>query len=172
VHQLIEAERRAKKEEKGRGKTHGTLPDVLEQDGQLVAGMRGGEFKKTNAPSDKPGAISEDDEPSVREQAENIVHSRLLTKRQLSDMTWGVRELSKKLGNIRLKIKVKSVFLLTKVHDEELITKTREVVQWLLSKDRDTPYIVYVLTLQHGLTVARVFLLMLPQIRAGSAGEE
>ena len=81
---------------------------------------------------------------SVKEEAENIVHSRLLTKRQLSDMTWGVRELSKKLGSLRLKLKVKSVFLLTKVHDEELIGKTRELCEWLLSKERDAPYIVYV----------------------------
>lgn len=71
-------------------------------------------------------------------------HSRLLTKRQLSDMAMGVRELSKKLGSIRLKIKVKTVFVLTKAHDETLIRFTRELVEWLLSKERDTPYIVCV----------------------------
>ncbi len=69
-------------------------------------------------------------------------HSRLLTKRQLSDMAWGVRELSKRLGSVRLKLKVKTVFLLTKAHDEGLIGYTSEVVEWLLSKDRKTPYIV------------------------------
>ncbi len=71
-------------------------------------------------------------------------HSRLLSKRQLSDMAMGVRELSKKLGSIRLKIKVKTVFVLTKAHDESLIGFTRELVEWLLSKERDTPYIVCV----------------------------
>ena len=45
---------------------------------------------------------------------------------------------------MRLKLKVKTVFLLTKAHDETLIGYTREVVDWLLSKDRETPYIVYV----------------------------
>ncbi|MCJ1407622.1 hypothetical protein MMC19_001693 [Ptychographa xylographoides] len=82
--------------------------------------------------------------------AENTTHSRLLTKKQLSDMVVGVREWSKKLGSIRLKLKVKTVFLLTKAHDEELIAYTRQVTEWLLSKERDTPYIVYVEnTLEH-----------------------
>jgi NAD+ kinase len=72
------------------------------------------------------------------------VHSRLLTKKQLSDMALGVRELSKRLGSIRLKLKVKSVFLLTKAHDETLISLTREVASWLLSPERDVRYTVYV----------------------------
>ncbi|KAK0507707.1 hypothetical protein JMJ35_009596 [Cladonia borealis] len=77
-------------------------------------------------------------------------HSRLLTKKQLSDMAWGVRELSKRLGSVRLKLRVKTVFLLTKAHDEGLIGYTQEVVEWLLSRDRETPYIVYVEdTLEH-----------------------
>ena len=59
-------------------------------------------------------------------------------------MAWGVRELSKKLGSVRLKLRVKTVFLLTKAHDEGLIGYTREVVEWLLSRDRETPYIVFV----------------------------
>ena len=70
------------------------------------------------------------------------IHSRLLTKRQLSQMAWGVREFSKKLGGLRLKLKVKTVFLLTKAHDEDLIVKTRQLTEWLLSKERDTSYIV------------------------------
>jgi NAD+ kinase len=74
----------------------------------------------------------------------DAVYSRLLTKKQLSDMAWGVRELSKKLGSLKLKLKVRTVFLLTKAHDETLIAHTRQVTEWLLSKDRDTPYIVYV----------------------------
>lgn len=67
----------------------------------------------------------------------------MLTKRQLADMAYGVRELSKRLGSVRLRLKVKTVFLLTKAHDESLIGYTREMVEWLLSKERDTPYIVY-----------------------------
>jgi NAD+ kinase len=74
----------------------------------------------------------------------NAMHSRLLTKKQLSEMAWGVRELSKRLGSIRLKLKVRSVFILTKVHDEELIGNTREMVRWLLSSEREVRYTVYV----------------------------
>ncbi|MCJ1474792.1 hypothetical protein MMC13_003452 [Lambiella insularis] len=81
---------------------------------------------------------------------EKLTHSRLLTKKQLSDMTWGVRELSKKLGSLRLRLKVKTIFILTKAHDEDLISYTREVTEWLLAKDRQIPLIVYVQdTLEH-----------------------
>ncbi|EHK99965.1 putative NAD(+) kinase [Glarea lozoyensis 74030] len=74
----------------------------------------------------------------------SAVHSRLLTKKQLSDMAWGVRELSKRLGSVRLKLRVKTVFLLTKVYDESLIANTRDVVRWLLSPERQVRYVVYV----------------------------
>ncbi|OBT69527.1 hypothetical protein VE03_01213 [Pseudogymnoascus sp. 23342-1-I1] len=76
--------------------------------------------------------------------ADAVSHSRLLTKKQLSDMAWGVRELSKRLGSVNLKLKVRSVFLLTKAHDESLVGNTREVAKWLLSKDREVEYVVYV----------------------------
>ena len=68
--------------------------------------------------------------------------SRLLTKRQLSDMALGVRELSKHLGGIRIKLNVRRIFILTKAYDEDLIDNTRELAQWLLSPDRGTPYTV------------------------------
>ena len=74
----------------------------------------------------------------------NATHSRLLTKKQLSDMTWGVRALSKELGSVRLKLKVETVFVLTKAYDITLTEKTKELVQWLLSQDRETAYTVYV----------------------------
>ncbi|KAF2225699.1 ATP-NAD kinase-like domain-containing protein [Elsinoe ampelina] len=72
--------------------------------------------------------------------------SRLLTKRQLSDMAYGIRELSKKLGQIRLNLKVKNVFILTKVHDKKLIEKTKEMACWLLDRKNQsgTAYIVWV----------------------------
>ncbi|OTB06166.1 hypothetical protein M426DRAFT_72471 [Hypoxylon sp. CI-4A] len=72
------------------------------------------------------------------------LNSRLLTKKQLTDMAWGVRELSRRLGSIRLKFKARSIFLLTKAYDHELIPKTRQVAKWLLSHDRDVRYTVYV----------------------------
>lgn len=64
--------------------------------------------------------------------------SRLLTKKQLSDMAFGIRELSKKLGHIRLKLNVRHVFILTKAHDEELISYTRNVTEWLLGQGQQT----------------------------------
>ena len=70
--------------------------------------------------------------------------SRLLSKRQLSDMAMSVRSLAKKLANLKVKLRIRSVFLLTKAHDRTLIGKTREVARWLLSKQRDVPYIVFV----------------------------
>jgi NAD+ kinase len=59
-------------------------------------------------------------------------------------MAWGVRELSRRLGSMRLKFRVKSIFLLTKIYDPELVFKTRELVRWLLDKERDVRYTVYV----------------------------
>lgn len=75
---------------------------------------------------------------------EEPTNSRLLTKKQLSDMAWGVRELSKHLGSMRIKPKVRNVFILTKTYDIELIGNTREVVKFLLSPERDRKHSVYV----------------------------
>lgn len=86
---------------------------------------------------DYAGRLPEQSEPAV-------VHSRHLTKGQLSDMAWNVRKLSKQLGSVKLKLKVKTVFVVTKTHDESLIKLTRDLTKWLLSGDRDTLYTVYV----------------------------
>ncbi len=72
------------------------------------------------------------------------LQSRLLTKKQLSEMAWGVRELSRRLGSMRLKFRVKNVFLLAKIYDQDMVPKTRELTRWLLDKDRDVRYTVYV----------------------------
>jgi len=73
------------------------------------------------------------------------LRSRLLTKKQLSEMAWGVRELSRRLGSIRLRFRVRTVFLLIKIHDRELITTARELTAWLLDEAaRGTAYTVYV----------------------------
>lgn len=69
--------------------------------------------------------------------------SRMMTKRQLNEMALGVRDLSKRLGKVKLKIDVKTVFLLTKIVDKEVIKETRKLTEWLLSKEQETPYIVY-----------------------------
>ncbi|EDN05942.1 conserved hypothetical protein [Histoplasma mississippiense (nom. inval.)] len=74
----------------------------------------------------------------------HVIQSRLLTKRQLSDMAWNVRALSKKLGSVKMKLNVRSVFILTKPQEQCLVLLTRQVTRWLLSKDRDQPYTIYV----------------------------
>jgi len=71
----------------------------------------------------------------------SLAQSRILTKKQISDMAFGIRELAKKLAHIRLRMDVRNVFVLTKAHDESLISKTREVTEWLLKKDK--AYTVY-----------------------------
>ncbi|KAL6248422.1 hypothetical protein RBB50_004677 [Rhinocladiella similis] len=85
-----------------------------------------------------------DREPMSGREDIRATESRLLTKKQLSDMAISVRALAKRLGNLKVKLKIKAIFLLTKIHDKTLIVKTREVARWLLSKDRSVPYIVYV----------------------------
>lgn len=95
---------------------------------------------------------SEDEKVSVTDftkqktvkPAPTVIQSRHLTKKQLSDMAWNVRKLSKKLGSIRLKLTVKSVVVVSKTRDECLVSLTRKLTRWLLSKDRDKPYVVYV----------------------------
>jgi len=79
------------------------------------------------------------------------VQSRLLTKKELSDMAFGLRELSKRLSHFRLRLKVHNIFLLTKAHDETLIGYTRDIAEWLLSSSQSgASHTVYVEdTLQH-----------------------
>lgn len=122
VHQILEAERQANKKSTSRPLSTAPLRNVPELPASTGSGGGGG----------REGG----------ENVEAIVRSRLLTKRQLSDMTWGVRQLSKKLGSLRLRLNVKSVFILTKIYDEALVAKSRELVEWLLSKERQTPYVV------------------------------
>ncbi|KAK8041293.1 ATP-NAD kinase [Apiospora phragmitis] len=77
--------------------------------------------------------------------AENheVHSSRLLTKKQLGEMAWGVRELSRRLGSVRLNFEARSIFILTKVFDIDLVPKTREIAKWLLSKERGVRYTVW-----------------------------
>jgi NAD+ kinase len=82
--------------------------------------------------------------PQTDRESADELRSRMLTKKQLSEMAWDVRQLSRRLGSLRLKFRIKSIFILTKVHDAELIPKTRELARWLLDKERPVRYTVYV----------------------------
>jgi NAD+ kinase len=61
--------------------------------------------------------------------------SRLLTKKQLSDMALGIRDLSKKLSHIKLKLNIRNIFVLVKAHDDALVEYARELTHWLMKKD-------------------------------------
>jgi NAD+ kinase len=84
--------------------------------------------------------------------AEETQHSRLMTKKQISDMAFGIRELSKRLAQIRLKLHVRNIFILGKAHDETLIKHSRETTDWLLTKDEK--YKVYVQRAEHDETLS------------------
>lgn len=88
--------------------------------------------------------MTKSDSEAEPHQPNDPVHSRMLTKKQLSDMAWGVRELSRRLSSMRIRFRVRNIFLLTKIHDSDLIVNTRALAQWLLGKERDVKYTVYV----------------------------
>lgn len=45
---------------------------------------------------------------------------------------------------MRIRFRVRTIFLLTKIHDSDLIVNTRALAQWLLGKERDVKYVIYV----------------------------
>jgi NAD+ kinase len=83
-----------------------------------------------------------DKDPHDASNSHGHTESRLLTKKQLSDMALGIRELSKKLSHIKLKLNIRNIFLLVKAHDEKLVEYTRELAEWLMMKDKN--FTVYV----------------------------
>ncbi|KAF5015716.1 hypothetical protein F66182_12851, partial [Fusarium sp. NRRL 66182] len=128
------------------------VPYEYQEDDKAVTGERVGRTPIDEEPGNQDNESPEYDRVAVVDYASRlpdqsgptVVHSRHLTKGQLSDMAWNVRKLSKRLGSVKLKLNVKTVFVVTKAHDESLIKLTRDLTKWLLSKDRDTLYTVYV----------------------------
>ncbi|KAF3928941.1 hypothetical protein AA313_de0206909 [Arthrobotrys entomopaga] len=80
----------------------------------------------------------------IAEQAIEEGASRILTKKQLSDMALGVRELSKHLGNLRMKLPKKDlkIVIVTKTSDHANILHNRELLEWLLTEFED--FIIYI----------------------------
>ncbi|RXG45045.1 hypothetical protein VDGE_01453 [Verticillium dahliae] len=111
-------------------------------DGQADEQAWRNEIIKSESQVNMAGAQKHAVDDSVYSKDE--LHSRLLTKKQLSDMAWGVRELSRRLSSMRIRFRVKTIFLLTKIHDADLIPRTRELVKWLLGRDHEVRYTVYV----------------------------
>ena len=62
--------------------------------------------------------------------------SRLLTKQQMADLAFGVREFAKKLAHITVQLNVHRVFVLCKAHDKRLVADARQVAHWLLEQDK------------------------------------
>lgn len=129
-------------EPKGTNKPSAKLQHEPSSGSTSSADEAGGQLDQHSWKKELARSHSELDLAAVKNQ--DGLHSRLLTKKQLSEMAWGVRELSRRLGSMRLKFKVRSVFILTKLYDQDLLHKTRELAKWLLSKDRDVRYTVYV----------------------------
>jgi len=102
---------------------HQVLDEHKERDGTLTPSI---EAVNAERKQDKD---PEGNDPSQHTQ------SRLLTKRQLSEMALGIRELAKKLAHLQLKLKVKNIFILAKAHDQTLIRYTRKLSGWLLEED-------------------------------------
>lgn len=73
-----------------------------------------------------------------RKPKRNGSHSRHLNKKQLADMAFSIRELSKELSHIKLKLTVQNIFILGKIHDDEVIELTGELTNWLLSQNKET----------------------------------
>ncbi|OLL27030.1 putative kinase [Neolecta irregularis DAH-3] len=72
---------------------------------------------------------------------------RCLTKKELSDMVFGVRELSKGLGSPRIHMDLKTIMIITKPNDEDVVTFAKELALWILKtpiKSSDGQYTVFV----------------------------
>lgn len=67
--------------------------------------------------------------------------SRRLTKKQLSDMAFGIREMSKRLSHIKLKLNVRNIFIQMKTDDKVLPGKAAMLVTWLLGNPQYTVYV-------------------------------
>ncbi|KAF3903489.1 hypothetical protein ABW20_dc0108545 [Dactylellina cionopaga] len=80
----------------------------------------------------------------IDEQAAEEGASRILTKKQLADMAVGVRELSKHLGNLRMKLPRKNlrIVIVAKTSDHANVLHTRELLEWLLTEFED--FVIYI----------------------------
>ena len=101
--------------------------------------------------------MADKDTPMRHDSVERHTQSRLLTKKQLSDMAVGIRELSKKLSHLRLMLKVKNVFLLTKAYDQKLIAHTRHVTDWLLRQKNAAGEHMYTVWVEETMKENKVF---------------
>lgn len=102
---------------------HDTIADSLtKQDKYVTQKARSdSEFKKRKR--DRSSSSSQGNRDIV------LVDS----KERLSEMATNIRGISNALSNVALTPMVKTVFVVTKILDEELTPKTRQIVEWLLN---------------------------------------
>ncbi|KAK9466563.1 ATP-NAD kinase-like domain-containing protein [Lipomyces arxii] len=87
----------------------------------------------------------EDGSFPVHELPPSTGYSRLLTKKQLAEMAFSVRDLSKYLGTLKIKLRVRKILIITKIWDKETVVYTSEITDWLLGCGGDNPlFTVYV----------------------------
>ncbi|TIB74757.1 hypothetical protein E3Q24_00461 [Wallemia mellicola] len=67
---------------------------------------------------------------------EETAHSRQNLTRHLAETAVGVREMSKQLGRARVKSKIKSVMIITKARDHQVIRHTRKLALYLMNTPR------------------------------------
>ncbi|TIA79867.1 hypothetical protein E3P98_03037 [Wallemia ichthyophaga] len=71
------------------------------------------------------------------DDSDEAAHDRQNLTRQLAETAVGVREMSKQLGRARVKSKIKSVMIITKARDHQLIRQTRKLALYLMNTPRD-----------------------------------
>ncbi|KAK9447123.1 NAD kinase [Limtongia smithiae] len=82
---------------------------------------------------------------SLHELLPNAGFSRHLTKQQLGEIAFSVRDLSKYLGTLRIKMRVRKIVIVTKLWDRETVAYTKQFVEWLLAyHEGHKQYTVYV----------------------------
>jgi len=91
-----------------RQKTSCFVHSLLESHARSTNGTPNQEGLAQHSPQDKGAGSDGTGSSTPDSRVEGHTQSRLLTKKQLSDMAVGIRELSKKLGHIRLKLKVRN----------------------------------------------------------------
>ena len=88
-----------------------------------------------------------DDAVNIDRVLEEIQADETMSHSRLMQTATGVREVSKQLQRRPLRRAVKTIMVITKVRDNELVRTTREVAEWLLSTPRygsDVGVTVYV----------------------------
>ena len=96
-------------------------------------------FEKTNVSAAQSEPSSRSDSPTRNREAETSKKDLFthLSKKEISDMALGVRELSKHLGSARLKLNIHHILIVTKPGDHDLVDMSRKITEWLLQQRKD-----------------------------------